>query len=132
MVKSETYTHDELDEFAGGLLYHAGLQTNLRNLLSMTAEAEDYALIEFVNHAPVDCAALLLSTTGLVVSSAIRRLQALAEATDAALASLQARMASEGDGSDVTEVFATMMREAFGAEADLNGVSLDENDSGVE
>jgi hypothetical protein len=117
VIETEAYTHAELDEVAGSLLFHGGIQGALSHLLDMTRDANDLELVEFINHAPTGMALPILAATKVAVGEAMHRLLSIARATESALDGVRARLAEQD-----TEQFENIVRAEFGDDAKRNGL----------
>jgi hypothetical protein len=109
----ETYTHHELDQLGGALLYVGSLHAALGLLLDATKYRRDIALIEYLNHAPVGMVDELLPSTALVIEEARGRLAELAGAVDAALEYKAERAGAEANAEPIRQAFDDLMNTLY-------------------
>jgi hypothetical protein len=109
----ESYTHTEIDELGGALLYVGGLSHSLGHILDVTAVPDDLGLIEFVNHAPHGMADAILSGLLPVIAEVRARLGAVEEAFTAAI---------DGQTDQVSESFDALIKALY-PEAERDGLS---------
>lgn len=115
----ESYTHTEIDELGGALLWVGGLSHSLGHLLDVTANLRELDLIEYVNHAPDGMAGEILSGLAPVVAEAKARLTVVARAFDAALDSLAERVQAKWMHSE----FGSILAAEFGDQAERDGLA---------
>lgn len=123
MTPMETYTHTELDQFGGALLYIGSLHASLGLLLDATRFKRDIALIEYLNYGPVGMVDELLPATAAVIDAAQGRLAELALAVDSALNSKAERVEAESVDAETRQAFEDMMNKVWGDQAQQDGLS---------
>lgn len=116
--RTETYTHRELDELGGALLYVGGLSHTFSHLLDVTADLSDLSLIELVNHAPDGLASEVLAGLVPVIEEVKARLSRVSTAFDSALDSLAERVQRKWLDSE----FGQIMQAEYGDQAGRDGL----------
>lgn len=110
---TETYTHREVDELSGAMLYIGGIHGALGHLLDITAAPADLRLIEFTNHAPSGIVDELLPATVAVIDAVIDRLKAMRGAVESALDTNEELKAYESGDDGIREAFDSLMGELY-------------------
>jgi hypothetical protein len=122
-MTTETYTHQEIDQLSGGLLFIGGIHAALGHVLDVLNNRDDLALVEFLNHAPVGLVEEVLPVSALIIDEVARRLDALRGAVVAAIDSAGERRAVETGSAAVREKFDSIMVSLFSEQATRDGLT---------
>lgn len=121
MGLTEQYTHDEVDQLVGSMLYLGRVHNVIATLLDTTRYRSDLALIEFVNHAPVELVEELLPATAMLLAEVHARVVELERAVAAAMDSTAARVVADADLAASDTEFDRMMTAEFAKDRKRNG-----------